>query len=162
MGFQAQYLLEVTFCWIYLNLIQFWHHCQNDLLWGKLDWLHFENMNCDMLWWKCLADKFYQQLCLVIHRSYLTQNIIHKWRTCMRQECYIYSVADPRGSGEGYGRAPHLNSNSLIFVQFSMMKILSMGVLDSAMFLRRHNQVHISHYVIIICSGSWLCDFSPR
>ena len=43
------------------------------------------------------------------------------------------------------------------------IKILPMGVLDSAMFLCRHNQVHISHYVIIMCSGpSGLCDFSPR
>ena len=119
-----------------------------------------------MLWWKCLADKFYQQLCLVRHHSYLTQNIIHKWRICMRQECYIYSVGDPGGvcssgssgrvrggaekheiyaaafgghlfydlfsQGRGgamapspppwirywYGRAPHLNSNSLFFMQF--------------------------------------------
>ena len=54
----------------------------------------------------------------------------------------------------GYGRAPHLNSK---FINFHA--VLSMGVLDSAMFLCRHNQVHTSHYVIIICSGSWLCDF---
>ena len=43
---------------------------------------------------------------------------------------------------------------------------ITLGILDSTMFLCRHNQVHTSfwcHYDVIICSGpSWLCKFPPH